>query len=171
MYGDFLFKTPTNNLARALASEPEPPIFFYHFTHQVFYFGLVLSFVVFVVLDVVLRRILILAHSSFFTSLLTRAPCPSTTVSTSPLSSFFSNSLVFASGLTGFGQKPLWTGFVGLFIQMVFLCKFYIVKPMYKMNVRHTGPMTECVMRMSCSCCSRLIKCQSRWCAVRLTRG
>jgi len=34
MYGDFLFKTPTNNLARALASEPEPPIFFYHFTHQ-----------------------------------------------------------------------------------------------------------------------------------------
>ena len=36
MYGDFLFKTPTNNLARALALERGPPIFFYHFTHQVF---------------------------------------------------------------------------------------------------------------------------------------
>jgi len=35
MYGDFLFKTPTNNLAQALASQPGPPIFFYHFTHQV----------------------------------------------------------------------------------------------------------------------------------------
>ena len=45
MYGDFLFKTPTNNLARALASEPGPPIFFYHFTHQVLCLLIVLYFV------------------------------------------------------------------------------------------------------------------------------
>ena len=54
MYGDFLFKTPTNNLAQALASQPGPPIFFYHFTHQVLCLVLVLYFVLVLVLVLVL---------------------------------------------------------------------------------------------------------------------
>ena len=58
MYGDFLFKTPTNNLAQALASEPGPPIFFYHYTHQVLNLVLVLYFVIHLVVYIVIHLVL-----------------------------------------------------------------------------------------------------------------
>ena len=141
MYGDFLFKTPTNNLARALALERGPPIFFYHFTHQVF-------------------AILAPWYCHSAKTSITRVLFPYTTAFIFPLSNFCSNSLVFDSGLTGFGPTPPWTGFAGALL--------YFVKTMFLII---PGPMTECAMPMSCSCCSRRTRCPSPWCAMRPTRG
>ena len=41
----------------------------------------------------------------------------------------------------------------------------------YTLLLLHQGPMMVCATQTSCSCCSRLTKCPSPWCALRLTRG
>ena len=99
---------------------------------------------------------------SHFTS--TRAPSPSTTVSTFPLSNFSSKSLAFASGSTGSGPTLPWTGFAG-----VFMCYKHRQKRWFQTFIQ--GPTTGFVMLTSCSCCSSLTKCLSRWCAAMLTSG
>ena len=117
-----------------------------------------------------LSSILSLSMSSSSANLLhlplssTRSPSPSTTVSTFPLSNFSSKSLAFASGSTGSGPTLPWTGFAG-----VFMCYKHRQKRWFQTFIQ--GPTTGFVMLTSCSCCSSLTKCLSRWCAAMLTSG